>query len=67
MAEGTVDGIFVSLDDFVRTSENVLWNEKIQISCGSEIDDKIEFAGLLNGKILGLGPSQDAIDIPCRP
>jgi hypothetical protein len=55
-----------SLDHLVGGGNKTRRKYKPKDASGSEIDDEIELRRLVDGKIAGLSPSQDAIDIARR-
>jgi hypothetical protein len=50
-------------DHLVGTAEQHRWDGKAERLGGLEINDEIELGGLLHGKIGGLCPAQDLVDI----
>src|SRR5262245_1899813 len=49
-------------DHVISAGENRRWNRYTKRLCGLEVNKKLKFRGLFNGKIGGLCPFQDLVD-----
>src|SRR5262249_46717990 len=54
-----------SLDDLVGSDEEGLRNRQAESFRGLEVDDQLEFGGLLDGKVGGLGALEDLVHVNC--
>src|SRR5712691_1538885 len=54
-----------SLDDLVGAGEDRLWHGEAERFGSIEIDDQLEFDGLLDRQIARISASEDFVDISC--
>src|SRR5215510_4154084 len=50
-----------SLDDLIRSCQHVRWNREADLLGSFQIDDELEFFGLLHGEVGGLGAFQNLV------
>src|ERR1700731_1756592 len=56
----------LSFDHLVGAGEKIRGDRDAEGARRPQIDDEVELGGLVNRKITGLGPAQDAIDVARR-
>src|ERR1700731_3081881 len=54
------------LDHFVGGGEKIRRDREAEDMCGAQIDDEVELGRLVDGKIAGLGPAENAIHVSRR-
>src|SRR6266581_4804367 len=53
----------ISPDDLIRPREQRLRDRQPERLCGLEVDDQLEFPGLLDGQVSGLGTLENLVDV----
>jgi hypothetical protein len=53
----------VSFDHLIGAGEQRGWNGETERLRRLEVDDELEFGGLLDGQVRGLGAPQDLVDV----